>query len=186
MEDSQVVMAMFRTVCNSIFGITTACTTGTNKITHTVCWKGVIIIGKIPLVGASPDYLAVYNSTEPTKAKASLGNFTVVQTKAAAKSGLGPGRIFWKTVGFTSTGVNPLDLRPDFIKVGPDTICTEAYYIGDDWAAFAAVSAKAQAISKYSFANISHVLPKKISAVGFQVSDFGFLLPDTRNLKPEH
>ena len=161
MEDSQVVMAMFRTFCSSIFGITTACATGTNKITHTVCWKGIIIIGEIPLVGAPSDYLAVYNSTEPTKANASLGNFTVVETKGAGKSDLGPGGIFWKTVGFTSAGVNPLDLRPDFIKVGSDTICTEAYYIGDDWATFAAVSACAQAILKYPFTNPGHNLVMK-------------------------
>jgi hypothetical protein len=148
MEDSQVFTAMFRTVCNSIFRITTARTTGTNKISHTVCWEGVIIIRKIPLVGAPSNYLAVYNSTESTKTKASLGDFTLVQTEAAAKSGLSLGRIFRKTVRFTSTRMDLLDLRPDFIKVRPDTICTEAYYPRDDWAAFAAVSARAQGSSK--------------------------------------
>ena len=95
-------------------------------------------------MGAPSNYLAVCNSTEPTKAKASLGDFTLVQTEAAANSGLSSGRIFWKTVGFTSTRMNLLDLRPDFIKVDPDTICTEPYYFGDDYAAFVAVSAPAQ------------------------------------------
>ena len=99
-------------------------------------------------MGAPPDYLAVYSSTEPTKAKASLGDFTLVQTEVAAKSGLSSGSIFWKTVWFTSKRMNLLDLRPDFIKVDPDTICTEPYYFGDDYAAFVAVSARAQGSSK--------------------------------------
>jgi hypothetical protein len=40
--------------------------------------------------------------------------------------------------------------------MGSDTICTEAYYSGDRWTAFAALSAGAQAIWKYSFANAGH------------------------------
>ena len=80
-------------------------------------------------MGAPPDYLAVCNSTEPTKAKASLGDFALVQTEVAAKSALSSRRIFRKTVGFARTIMNLFDLRPDFFKVGPDAVCTEAYYV---------------------------------------------------------
>jgi hypothetical protein len=81
-------------------------------------------------VGATSDYLAVHNSTESTKANGALRDFTLVQTKVAGNPGLSSGRIFRQTVGFTGTRVNLLDLRPNFLKVGPDAFCTEAYYIG--------------------------------------------------------
>jgi len=122
-------MTVLRSVGYGILGIATACATGANKITHTVCGKGVIIIRKISLVGTTSDYLAVHNSTQSTKARASLGDFTLMKAYLAGNSVHRPGGIFWKTVGFSGTGVNLLDLRPNFIKVGSDTLYTEAYCV---------------------------------------------------------
>ena len=81
-------------------------------------------------MGATSDYLAVHNSTESTKAHTSFRDFTLVQAKMAGNPGPSSGRIFRQTVGFAGTRVNLLDLGPNFLKVGPDTIHTEAYYIG--------------------------------------------------------
>jgi len=80
-------------------------------------------------VGATSNYLAVHNSTESTKANGALRDFTLVQTKVAGNPGLSSGRIFRQPVGFTGARVNLLDLRPNFLKVGPDAFCTEAYYV---------------------------------------------------------
>jgi len=79
-------------------------------------------------VGATSNYLAVHNSTESTKANGALRDFTLVQTKVAGNPGLSSGRIFRQPVGFTGARVNLLDLT-NFLKVGPDAFCTEAYYV---------------------------------------------------------
>jgi hypothetical protein len=67
-----------------------------------------------------------------------------VHTKLAGDAGLCPGRVFRKTIRLPATIVNPLDLRPHFLKMRPDTIYAEAYYRGDGRVAFAAMTARAQ------------------------------------------
>ena len=122
-------MTMLGSVGYSILRIAAPGAAGTDKTADAVAGQGVIIIRKIPLVGATFDYLAVHNSTESTKANGALRDFTLVQTKVAGNPGLSSGRIFRQTVRFTGTRVNLLDLRPNFLKVGPDAFCTEAYYV---------------------------------------------------------
>jgi len=80
-------------------------------------------------VGATSNYLTLYNSTESTEAHTSFRNLTLVQAKMAGNPGLSLGRIFRQTIGFSAASVNLLDLRPNFLKVGPDAFCTEAYYV---------------------------------------------------------
>jgi hypothetical protein len=122
-------MAMLGSVGYSILGITTPGAPGADKTSDAVAGEGVIIIRKIALVGATSDYLAVYNSTKSTKANGTLRYSTLMQAKVAGNPGLSSGRIFRQTVGFSGTRVNRLDLRPNILEVGPDTICTEAYYV---------------------------------------------------------
>jgi hypothetical protein len=52
-KDGQVVMAMLGAVRGSIFGVATACAAGTNKISHTVGGKRVVLVRKIALVRAA-------------------------------------------------------------------------------------------------------------------------------------
>ena len=52
-EDSQVVVAMLRAAGYSVSGVATAGTTSTDKISHAVCGQGIIVVGKISLVGAT-------------------------------------------------------------------------------------------------------------------------------------
>ena len=80
-------------------------------------------------MGATSDYLAVYNSTESAKANAALGYFALMKADLAGNSILCSRGIFWQTVGFTGTGVNLFDLGPNFLEVGPDAICAESYYV---------------------------------------------------------
>ncbi len=49
-KDGQVVMAMLGAFGDSILGVATACAAGTNKISHTVGGKRVVIIRKISLM----------------------------------------------------------------------------------------------------------------------------------------
>jgi hypothetical protein len=155
-KDGQVVMAMLGAVGDSIFGVATACAARTNKIPHAVGGKWVVVIRKISLVRAAAFYGAVFHSTKPAEAHTALGDSALVHTKLAGDAGLCPGRFFRKTIRFPGAVVNPFDLQPHFLKMGPDTICAEAYYSGDSRAAFAAMAARAQAIWKYSFANTGH------------------------------
>jgi hypothetical protein len=164
-EYGQVVMAMFSPFGDSIRGVTTACAAGTNKISHAVGGKGVIVIRKIALVRASAFYGAAFHSAQPAEAHAAFRDSAMVHTKLAADASLCPGRVFRKTIRLPATIVNQLDLRPHFLKMRPNTICAKAYYSRDGKAAFAALSAGAQAISKYSFINASHDSLKKISGV---------------------
>ena len=128
-KHGKIVMAMFRSVGYSILGIPTPGATGANKTSDTVAGQGVIIKRKIALVGATSDYLAVYSPTESTKSGIAFGDLTLVQAQLAGNSVHRSGGIFWETVGFSGTSVNLLDLRPNFIKVGPYTICTVSYCV---------------------------------------------------------
>ena len=128
-KHSQIGMTMLGSGGYSILGMPTPGATGANKTSNTVAGQGVIIIRKIALVRATSDYLAVYNSAESTKADIAFGDLTLVQAELAGNPVFRPGGILWETVGFSGTSVNLLDLRPNFIKVGPDTICAKAYHL---------------------------------------------------------
>jgi hypothetical protein len=56
-------MTMLGPAGHCIFGIAASGTTGTDKITHTVGGKRVIIIRKITFLRATSDYLSVFNPT---------------------------------------------------------------------------------------------------------------------------
>jgi hypothetical protein len=161
----QIVMAMFSPFGDSIRGVTTACAARTNKISHAVGGKGVVVIRKVALVRAATFYGAAFHSTKPAEAHAAFRDSALVHTKLAADAGLCPRRFFRKTIRLPATIVNQLDFRPHFLKMRPDTIYAKAYYSRNGKAAFAAMTARAQVISKYSFVNASHDFLKKISGV---------------------
>jgi hypothetical protein len=126
-----------------------------------------------------------------------------MHTKLAGDASFCPGRVFRKTIGLPATIVNPLDFRPHFFKMSPDTIYAKAYYRGDRLTALAAVTAGAQAnmvAFEESFStNVHGFVTKKtmvlanqtckisnpkyqmIGGVGYRVqgSAFLFLFPDT-------
>ena len=52
-EDSQVVVAMLRAAGDGVSGAAAAGTSSTDKISHAVCGQGIIVVGKISLVGAT-------------------------------------------------------------------------------------------------------------------------------------
>ncbi len=87
-----------------------------------------------------------------------------MQTKLAGDASFCPGRFFRKTIRFSGAVVNLFNFRPHFLKMGPDTICAEAYYSGDRWTAFAAMTARAHAnvvVFKESFSTAVHDLVVK-------------------------
>ena len=163
-KDGQVVMAMLGALGGSIFGVATACAAGTNKISHAVGGKRVVVIRKIALVRAAAFYSAAFHSTKPTEAHTAFGDSALVHTKLAGDSSFCPGRVFRKTIRFPGAVVHLFDFRPHGLKIGPDTICAEAYYTGDGKAAFAALSAGAHAnvvVFKESFSASVHDLVSK-------------------------
>ena len=52
-ENSQVVVAMLGTAGDSISGVAAAGATSTDEIAHAVCGEGIIVVGKISLVGTT-------------------------------------------------------------------------------------------------------------------------------------
>ena len=109
-------------------------------------------------------YGAAFHSTKSAEAYAAFRDSALVQTKLAGDTRLCPGRVFRKTVGLPATIVNPLDFRPHFFKMSPDTICAKAYYRGDRWTALAAMTAGAQAnmvVFKESFSTNVHCIAIK-------------------------
>ena len=52
-EDGQVVVAMLGAAGDSISGVATAGTSSTDKISHAIRGQGIIVVGKISLVGAT-------------------------------------------------------------------------------------------------------------------------------------
>ena len=160
-KDGQVVMAMLGAFGDSIFWVATACAAGTNKISHAVGGKRVVVIRKIALVGTTAFYGAAFQATKSAEAHTAFGDSALVQTKLAGDAGLCPGRFLRKTIRFSSAVVNLFDFRPHFLKMGSDTICAEAYYSGDRWTAFAAMTARAHAnvvVFKESFSTAVHDL----------------------------
>ena len=123
---------MFGALGNGILWVAAACTTGTNKITHTVSGKGVVVIREISLVGAATLYCPFFNSPETAEANTSVGNSALVKAKLTGNPGLSPGRIWRQTVRFPGTSVNFFDFRLKILKVGPDAIHAKAYDIGYD------------------------------------------------------
>jgi hypothetical protein len=112
-------------------------------------------------VRAAAFYGPAFHSTKPTEAHTAFGDSALVHTKLTADAGFCPGRVFRKTIRLPAAIVNPLDFRPHFLKMGPDTIYAEAYYSRDNRAAFAALSAGANAnvvVIEESFSTTVHDL----------------------------
>ena len=169
-EHGQVVMAMLRPFKDSIRGVATARAARTNKVSHAVGGKRVIIIRKIALVRTAAFYGAALHSTKSAEAYAVFRNSALVHTELAGDASLCPGRVFRKTIRLPAAIVHPLDFRPHFLKIGPDTIYTEANYSGDRWTAVAAMTARAQAKAGYSFADAGHDLPiLRIDLLTYQI-----------------
>ena len=109
-------------------------------------------------------YGAVLHSTKSAEAHAAFRDPALVHTKLAGDAIFYPGRVFRKTIRLPAMIVNPLDFRPHFFKMSPDTICAEAYYRGDRWTALAAMTAGAQAnmvVFKESFSTNVHSIAVK-------------------------
>jgi hypothetical protein len=88
----------------------------------------------------------------------------LVQTKLAGDASFCPRRVFRKTIGLPATIVNPLDFRPHFLEIDPDTIHAEAYYSGDCCTTLAALPAGTHAnmvVFKESFSTNVHDLVVK-------------------------
>ena len=175
-EHGQVIMAMLSPFGDSIRGVATACAARTNKVSHAVGGKWIIVIGKIALVRTAAFYGAAFHSTKSAEAHSTFRDSALVHTKLAGDASLCPGRVFRKTIRLPATIVNPLDFRPHCLKIGPDTLHTEAYNSGDCCPALAAMTAGAQAnmvVFKESFSTTTHGrVTKRIFKLRRQIPGF--------------
>jgi hypothetical protein len=163
-EHGKVVMAMLSPFGDSIRGVAAAGSARTDKISHAVGGKRIIVIRKISLVRATAFYGAAFHLTKSAEAHTAFRDSAVVHTKLAGDADLCPGRFFRKTIRFSATVVNLFDFRPHFLKMCPDTICAEAYHRGDRWAAITALPTGAHAnvvIFKESFSTNVHCIAIK-------------------------
>ena len=131
-KDGQIVAAMFRAFGDGISRVATACTAGTDKISHAVSGEGIIVVGKISLVRAPTSQLPILHPSKPAKSHTTLGDPALVKAELAGDSGVGSWRDFRKTIRFPGTSVNFFDFRPKILKVGPDAINAKTYYVGYD------------------------------------------------------
>jgi hypothetical protein len=187
-KNGQVVMAMLGAVRGSIFGVATACAARTNKISHAVGGKRVVVIRKISLMRAAPFYGASFHSTKPAEAHTAFGDSALVHTKLASDAGLCPGRFFRKTIRFPGAMVDLFDFRPHCLKMSPDTICAEAYYRGDGRATFAAFLAGAHAnvvVFKEPFSTSVHHLVLR-ECLCLRTKSQGFRSQGRETRKPNH
>jgi hypothetical protein len=112
-------------------------------------------------VGPAASYGAAFHSTKSAEAYAAFRDSALVHTKLADDASFCPWRVFGKTIRLPATIVNPLDFRPHFLKIDPDTIHAESYYSRDGGAAAAALPAGAHAnmvVFKESFSTNVHDL----------------------------
>lgn len=135
-EDSQILITVFRAVDSRISGISAARTSRTDKIPHTVGGKGIVIVRQIPLMGPPAENSAVLNPSKPTKAHATFRDFTIMDTQAAGYAVYCMGRIIRKTICSTAPIMNGLDLWPNFGEMLPDTMAAKADGIGYVFCAF--------------------------------------------------
>lgn len=135
-EDSQILITVFRTVDSRISGVPAARTSRTNKIPHTVGGKGIVIVGQVPLMGSPAENSAVLNPSKATKAHAAFRDFTIMDTQAAGNAVYCMGRIIRKAICFTAAIMNGLDLWPNYVEMLPDTMAAKADGIGYVFCAF--------------------------------------------------
>ena len=127
-EHGQVVMAMLSPFGDSIRGVATARAARTNKVSHAVGGKRIIVIRKIALVRTAAFYGAAFHSTKSAEAHAAFRDSALMHTKLAGDASLCPGRVFRKTIRLSATIVNRLNYRPHFFKISSDTIYAETNY----------------------------------------------------------
>jgi hypothetical protein len=82
----QILIAVFGTFGSRISGISAARTSGTDKVSHTVGGKSIIIKGQVPFMGSSTGNSTVSNPPKTTKADAVFRNFAVMNAQAAGNA----------------------------------------------------------------------------------------------------
>jgi hypothetical protein len=66
-KDSQVFVAIFRSLGNGVLGMTASCPCGTDKVSHTIGGQGIVIVVQISFMGASSPDPIVFNPAKATK-----------------------------------------------------------------------------------------------------------------------
>jgi len=126
----QILITVFRAFGSRISGISAACSSRTDKVSHTVSGKGVIIVGQVSLMRSPAGDSAVVNFPKPTKADAVFRNSTVMNTQATGNAVFRLRGIFRKAIGSAAAIVNGLDLRPDIVEMPPNTVGTKTDGVG--------------------------------------------------------
>jgi hypothetical protein len=85
-KNSKIVMPIFGAGGHSVLGVAAAGACWTDKISHAVGRKRVIIVAKITFVGSTPDYFAVFDPTEAAIASGAFRDTALVNAESATNS----------------------------------------------------------------------------------------------------
>jgi hypothetical protein len=102
---------------------------GTNKISHAVGGKCIIIVIKIPFIGRSSTDLAVFDFTYAAISHLSLRDTTFPYAQGARYPFWCLGGLFRQSVSISAVMMKLLDFGPNVIEIGLDTISTKADHL---------------------------------------------------------
>jgi hypothetical protein len=113
-EDSQILVSVFRTFQIGIARIPTARAGRAYEFSHAIGWEWIMVIRKLSFVGPSSPYFSSLDMPYSTKACFAFRDLTPVETKGTGGTAFIMGRLYWKAVCPAAFGMNLFDLRSDF------------------------------------------------------------------------
>ena len=125
-KNGQIPVTIFRAFCKSISWITASGSSRTDKISNTVCRQLIIVIIQVALVRSTSFKPVVFNSSYTTESWFTIRYLASIGTKLTYNTIFGSGQIFWKTKCSPAALMYLSYLRPNNIKMFPDTSDTKA------------------------------------------------------------
>jgi len=171
-KNGQIFIPVLRPAGDGILRVTAPLTAGAYKIRYTICWEWVIVVREVSFMRPPPPESARFNAAKTAKTSASLRYPAPMNAQTAGYAIRRSGRINGKAVCSTALIMNSLYLRPDFIKMCPDTIGTEADHLRDSPGNTAAMPASPH--GKFLLVNSSAVI--------FSISECSIYLPPVYEL----
>jgi hypothetical protein len=130
-ENSQVLVAIFRSLSISKIGVTCPYPPGADPIGYAVGGQRVIIPTSVPLIGTGPDESGLPVLPHPTVAFSTLPDKALIEAKAALFSPSIFGRRWRQIEGVSRLKVRLLDIGHSSFNIGTNTIGAKLKNLGD-------------------------------------------------------
>jgi len=128
-ENGKISVPILRPIGDGVSGIAAAGSGGTDKIGDTIGGQGIMVVIQVPLMGTTPANRSTFHHAETTVPRPPIRNHAAMNTKGTGDAVFRTGRICRQSIGLPAVVMDLLYLRPDGIKMIPDTVCTEPYRI---------------------------------------------------------